>query len=73
MEDIKRMVSRTGFIEVFWERIAKDLQNGLISSRRETYESMEEEYENEYGCYQFPSFDAFKKYVSRNYNKDCSR
>jgi len=66
MEDITRMVSRQGFINVFYNRLADSMRNGAGYSRREVYEDMEEEYEAKYGCYQFPSFDAFRKYLSRH-------
>ena len=66
MEDIKRMVSRVGFIETFWNRMAADFRNGGNASRQQIYENMEEEYEIEYGWYQFPSFDAFRKYLYRH-------
>ena len=60
------MVSRDGFIEVFWSRVSEDLQNGGKANRWEIYKSMEDEFESTYCCNQFPSFDAFRRYLGRH-------
>ncbi len=63
------MVSRNGFIEVFWNRTHNDFVNGIKRSRMEVYYDMEDQYEAEYNTNQFPSFDAFRKYLERYITK----
>lgn len=66
-DDLRRMGTRKGFIEVFWERIREDRRKGGTMSRRQCYEQMEQEHEAYYdGESRFPSFDAFKKAMERN-------
>lgn len=60
MDDITRMVSKEGFIQVFWERIREDRRAGGSMKFKECYYLMEEEFERAYGCTRFRSFDAFR-------------
>jgi hypothetical protein len=62
MEDIIRMVSRQGFIEVLQKRLAK--RPG--TRRRLIYYEMEDEMEMEYGGTVFPSYEAFRQYYYRH-------
>lgn len=61
MDDLKRMVTRRGFSEVFWERIRTDRRNGGKLTFRACYSQMELEYEAEYGEPRYPSYEAFRK------------
>lgn len=64
--DLKRMATRKGFIEVFWERVRADRKKGGRMTRREIYNQMELEHEAYYdGESRFPSFDAFRKALER--------
>lgn len=60
MEDIKRMVSARGFVEVFWERITADRKAGGKLTFRDCYSQMEVEFEAAYGVSRWPSYDAFR-------------
>lgn len=65
-DDLRRMATRKGFIEVFWERIREDRRLGGSLTRRRCYELMEREHEDFYGGEtRFPSFDAFRKALER--------
>lgn len=59
--DIVRMVSLTGFIEVFWERVRADRGNGGGQTYMQIYEGMEGDFSRKYGITRFPSYDAFRK------------
>lgn len=61
MDDLKRMVTRRGFSDVFWERIRTDRRNGGKLTFRDCYSQMELEYEAEYGEPRYPSYEAFRK------------
>lgn len=65
MDDLKRMVSADGFVEVFWERLRAASRAGERLTRRECYERMEEEFQAEYNCNRYPSYDAFRKALNR--------
>lgn len=65
MEEIKQMVARKGFIEVFWHRIREDRAAGLETPYRQIYEAMEAEYEAEYGVRRWRSYDAFRMAKNR--------
>ena len=73
MEEIKRMVSRQGFVDVFCDRLAAGAKNGDIICRQDLFDSMEEEFEKEYCCCQFPSFDAFRQYYYRQIRSKIGR
>ena len=60
MEDIKRMVSARGFVEVFWERIIASRKEGGKLTFRKCYNQMEAEFEASYGVSRWPSYDAFR-------------
>lgn len=66
MDDLKRMATRPGFVEVFWERLQKLRRIGRFDTMRQIYSKMEEEFEAEYNGEQFPSYTAFKKYLYRH-------
>ncbi len=64
--DLKRMATRRGFIEVFWERLRADRKEGGSRTRRDIYNQMEQEHEAYYdGESRFPSYDAFRKALER--------
>lgn len=65
MEEIKQMVSRKGFIAVFWSRVQEDRAAGLETPYRQIYEGMESEYEAEYGVRRWRSYDAFRMAKNR--------
>ena len=62
MEDIIRMVSRQGFIEVLNKRLA----NSPGTRRRQIFYDMEDEMEMNYGGNVFPSYEAFRQYYYRH-------
>jgi hypothetical protein len=66
MDDITRMVSKAGFIQVFWERIRGDRRSGGSMTFKECYHRMEDEFERAYGCTRFRSFDAFRMAEKRS-------
>ena len=64
--ELKRMATRKGFIEVFWERIQADRRKGGHMTRRDIYNQMELEHEAYYdGESRFPSYDSFRKALER--------
>lgn len=67
MEEIVRMATRQGFVDVFWARLKAARRSGAVDSRKQIYDLMEEEYEAQYGQTCFPSYEAFKKYRNRHF------
>lgn len=67
MDDLKRMVSADGFEAVFWERMGAASRSGKRLTRLECYERMEEEFQAEYNCNRYPSYDAFRKALNRRH------
>lgn len=65
MEEIKQMVSRKGFIDVFWHRVQEDRAAGLETPYRAIYDAMEAEYEAEYRVRRWRSYDAFRMAKNR--------
>ena len=61
------MVPRSGFIEVFRERMQDGRQQGARITRRMVYEQMESELVQAFDFYQFGSFLAFRHYLYRHY------
>ena len=59
--DVVRMVSLSGFIEVFWERVRADRGNGGGQTYMQIYAEMESDFLHQYGITRFPSYDAFRK------------
>ena len=66
MDEITKMATRTGFVEVFWQRLRTMRRVGGTESRKIIYDSMDSEYEEKYGSSCFPSYEAFKKYLNRH-------
>ena len=66
MDEIKRMATREGFLEVFWEKVRGYRADGRIDSFRMVFEEMERRFEAEYGRPLWPSFDAFRQYSYRH-------
>ena len=65
-DELRRMGTRKGFIEVFWERLVADRKKGGRMTRRGIYNQMELEHEAYYdGESRFPSFEAFRKALER--------
>lgn len=67
MDEIKKMVTREGFLDVYWSRLQKNRLSGGYASMREIYDQMEKEFRQEYGNLLFPSFSAFRKYLYRHH------
>ena len=66
MDELKRMATRPGFVEVFWKRLYGCRSIGRQDTMQQIYNKMEEEFEAEYGGELFPSYTAFKKYFYRH-------
>ncbi len=66
MDEITKMATRGGFVEVFWDRLQGCRRIGGTDSRQQIYDRMEQQYEEKYGAECFPSYEAFKKYVNRH-------
>ena len=61
IDELIRMVSAEGWMEVFWSRIARDRSTGGKLTYRRCYELMEAEFQDRYGTRRFRSYDAFRK------------
>ena len=66
MDEITKMASRSGFLEVFWERLQGLRRIGKLDTPQQIYDRMEQEHEAKYGVERFPSYEAFKKYKNRH-------
>ena len=59
--DLVKMVSVSGFIDVFWDRVRADRGDGGNQTYKEIYADMEADFSHKYGITRFPSYDAFRK------------
>lgn len=66
MDEITKMATRSGFVEVFWSRLQELRHIGRKDTRQQIYEGMAQQYEAKYGVECFPSYEAFKKYMNRH-------
>ncbi|MBQ7911902.1 MAG: hypothetical protein IJ363_14095 [Clostridia bacterium] len=61
MDDL-RLVTRGGFINVFWEELRRRRSADRNVTQRDVYEELDAHREEVYGEPLFPSFDAFRVY-----------
>lgn len=66
MDEITKMATRSGFVEVFWDRLRGLRRIGRMDTPKQIYEGMELEHEEKYGVFRFPTYDAFRKYKDRH-------
>ena len=66
MDEITKMATRSGFVDVFWKRLQDNRRIGKQDTRQQIYFKMEGEYEAKYGAGLFPSWEAFRRYLSRH-------
>lgn len=59
--DLVKMVSLSGFIDVFWDRVKANRIDGGNQTYKEIYADMEADFSHQYGITRFPSYDAFRK------------
>ena len=62
---IHRLVTDTGFINAFWERLRERRLKAPSVSQEAVFEELNEEYREVFGEDRFPSFDAFRKRSDR--------
>lgn len=67
MEELKKMATRKGFVEVFWKRLQEHNRTGEEISMGKLYDDMAREYEAEYQHELFPSYNAFSKWLRRHH------
>lgn len=65
MDDLTKMATRPGFVEVFWSRLQACRRIGKQDTMRQIFDRMESEYEGKYGSELFTSYKAFKNYFYR--------
>jgi hypothetical protein len=58
---IHRLVTESGFIEAFWERLRERRRKDPSVSQEAVFEELNEEYREVFGEDRFTSFDAFRK------------
>jgi len=66
MDEITKMATRSGFVDVFWKRLQDNRRIGKMDTREQIYTRMEAQYEARYGSGCFPSWEAFRKYLNRH-------
>lgn len=64
-----KMVRAEGFLEQFWKTLHEAREEEPAKTQREVYEYLEQCYVNLYECRRFPSYEAFRKFMERNYRK----
>lgn len=65
-DDLRRMVSRAGFIEVFWRYLSHGRETRPRLSMGQAFEELDGQYYAEYGTHSWSNFDAFRIYLSRH-------
>lgn len=61
METVKRIVTDSGFIAEFWDRLRLYRQAIPTTTHRAVFEELNALFEAEYGEPKYKSFDAFRK------------
>lgn len=63
-KDVLKMVSRQGFIEVFWRELAEARKVNVKISHARVFSEMNEKYFNVFGVYRYSSYDVFKQILN---------
>ncbi len=72
-EFIKRLVTRRGFIDAFWQRFFERKNTGESVTQEDVYEELNDLYAAEFGEPAFVSFDAFRSVRRRLEKKDLEK
>lgn len=62
---VLKLVTRERFVETFWHELAEERREHPTVKRREVFDRLNDLYENAFGRPQFPSWEAFKKFINR--------
>lgn len=68
-DKLYRIITREGFEKEFWADLRQCRGNDIACTRRGVYEALETLYEGEFGSRQFPSYEAFVKFINRKFTK----
>ena len=60
LQQLMRIATRRGFVDEFWKLLAIYRKDDPNISRREVYERLNDLYFQTFGCYLFPSYNAFR-------------
>ena len=66
---IHRLVTESGFISAFWDRLRERRRKDPSVSQEAVFEELNEEYREVFGEDRFKSFDAFRKRRDRANSK----
>lgn len=57
---IFRMISKEGFINIFWEEVKSYQKNGVPITHEEVFDLINEEYFQNTGVYRYKNYTTFK-------------
>lgn len=63
------LLTRRGFEKVFWETLSRLRRVEPDTPRRAVFEMLNNHYQKVLGEPKYPSYDAFRKSLNRNYRK----
>lgn len=66
-EKVYRMVTRHGFVSVYWEELVKKRKEDKDASAEAVFDELNGIFEAEFGEPRFPSYDAFRMYRNRQW------
>ena len=61
---IIRMLSKPGFIEVFWEELAARRKEDPCISREAVFDSLNKKYCDVLGSFRYSSYDSFRRRIN---------
>jgi len=63
--DIIRMLTRQGFIDLFWENFKEARKTDPSTSQEAVFNILNEKYYNAIGCTRYSSYDSFRQRLNK--------
>jgi hypothetical protein len=63
-KDVLKMVSRQGFIEIFWQELTEARKINIKTSHASIFNSMNERYFNVFGFLRYADYQVFKQILT---------
>lgn len=59
--EVIRMLTREGFMELFWERYQGMLKADPATRREDVFNELNEKYFKAIGCYRYSNYESFRR------------
>lgn len=60
-----RMLTRDGFVEVFWEEFANRQREDPLSTRESVFDNLNEKYLKAFGVKRYSCYDSFRQRLNK--------